>query len=135
MFKDSTRQNKDFKRIESSKSSNRRRRPDRGSSYNTFFKDDDNEVLENVKTEFESDLDPELESFICVIRNFDLNDSKSSFSIGSLNSNNSVKDSETEGGYLTTFNKSEKLLKRSSNRLDLLLYNIGTIDYIVNDRK
>ncbi len=48
---------------------------------------------------------------------------------------NSVEDSETENGYLAAFNKSKKSLKRSSNRLDLLLYDISTIDHIVNDKK
>ncbi len=47
----------------------------------------------------------------------------------------SVKDFKTEKGYFIAFNKSKKSLKQSSNRLDLFLYDIGTIDYIVNDRK
>ena len=36
---------------------------------------------------------------------------------------------------MTVFNKSKKPLKRLSKRLNLLLYDIGTIDHIVNDRK
>jgi len=36
---------------------------------------------------------------------------------------------------LAVFNKSKRPLKRSPNRPDLLLYDIGTIDHIVNDRK
>jgi len=52
-----------------------------------------------------------------------------------LNFNNNVENSETEGGYFTAFNKSKKSLKRSPNRPDLLLYNIGITDHIVNDKK
>ena len=52
-----------------------------------------------------------------------------------MNSRNSVEDSKTKSGYLTAFNKSKKPLKRSPNRFDLLLYDIGTIDHIVNDKK
>ncbi len=52
-----------------------------------------------------------------------------------MNFNNSAKDSKIEGGCLTTFNKSKKSLKRSLNKPDLLLYNIGTTDHIVNDKK
>ncbi len=114
---------------------NRRRRPNRGSSYNTLFEDDDDKTFKNVETELEFDLDLELKSFICVIKNFNLDNSKSSCSIGSLSSNNSVEDSEIKGDYFTVFNKSKKSLKRSSNRPDLLLYGTGIIDYIVNDRK
>src|SRR6266699_3487457 len=132
--KDSTRQNKGFKRIKSFKSSNRHRKPDRSSSYNMHFKEDE-EVFKDVETEPESDLDPELESFTCVIGNFDLDDSKSSCSIGSLSFRNSVENSETEDGYLAAFNRLKKPLKRLPNRLDLLLYDISIIDYIVNDRK
>ena len=88
-----------------------------------------------MKTELESDLDLELESFTYVIRNFDLDDNKSNYFIGSLSSRNNVEDSETKGGYLTAFNRSKKPLKRSSNRPDLLLYDIGTTDHIVNDKK
>ena len=55
--------------------------------------------------------------------------------IGFLNSNNNVEDFKTEGNYLTTFNKSKKSLKRSSNRPDLLLYNINIINHIINDKK
>ncbi len=47
----------------------------------------------------------------------------------------SVENVETEGGYFAVFNKSKRPLKRSSNRPDLLLYDIGITDYIVNDRK
>ncbi len=105
--KDLIRQNKGFKRIESFRPSNRRRSLDRGSSYNTFLEDNDNEASKDVEIEFESDLDPELESFIYVIRNFDLDDSKSSCSIGSLNFRNSVEDFKTKDGYLTVFNRSK----------------------------
>ncbi len=64
-----------------------------------------------------------------------MDDNKSSCSIGSLSSRNSVEDSEIESGYLAAFNRSKNPLKQSSNRLDLLLYDIGIIDYIFNDRK
>ncbi len=128
-------QSKGFKCIERFKLFNCCRRLDRGFSYNTFFEDDDDEAFKDVEIEFESDLDFELESFIYVIRNFDLDDSKSSCSIGFLSFNTSVEDFETEGGYFAVFNKLKKPLKRLSNRLDLLLYDIGIIDYIVNDRK
>jgi len=114
---------------------NRRRRPDKGSNYNTFFKNDDDEAFKDVETELESDLDFKLKSFTYIIKNFDLDNSKSSCFIGSLNFNNSVEDFEIEGGYFAVFNKSKKLLKRSSNRPDLLLYDIGTTDHIVNDKK
>ncbi len=100
-----------------------------------FFKNNDNKTFKNIETKFESDLDLELKSFIYVIRNFDLNKNKSSCFIRFLNSRNNVKDSEIEDGYLIVFNKSKKLLKRLSNRSDLLLYDISTIDYFVNDRK
>ncbi len=36
---------------------------------------------------------------------------------------------------MAAFNKSKRPLKQSPNRPDLLLYDIGTIDYIINDRK
>ena len=133
-FKDPIHQNKGSKRIESSKPSNCRRKPDRGSNHNTHPEEDE-EASKDVETEPESDPNLELESFTCVIRNFDLDDSKSSCFIGSLSSNNNVEDFKTKGGYFTTFNKFKKSLKRSSNRLDLLLYDIDTIDHIVNDRK
>jgi len=97
--------------------------------------EEDEEASKNVETEFESDLDFELESFTCVIRNFDLDDSKSSCFIGFLSFRINVKDFEIEDGYLAVFNRSKKLLKRLSNRPDLLLYDINTIDYIVNDKK
>ena len=105
--KDSTRQNKGFKRIKSFKSSNRHRKPDRSSSYNMHFKEDE-EVFKDVETEPESDLDPELKSFICVIQNFDLDDNKSSCFISFMSSKDNAKNSETKGGYLTAFNKSKK---------------------------
>ncbi len=134
-LRDPTRQSKGFKRIENSRLFNRRRRPDKGSNYNTFFKNDDDEAFKDVETELESDLDFKLKSFTYIIKNFDLDNSKSSCFIGSLNFNNSVEDFEIEGGYFAVFNKSKKLLKRSSNRPDLLLYDIGTTDHIVNDKK
>ena len=92
-------------------------------------------TFKDVKIKPESDPDLELKSFIYVIRNFDLDDSKSSYFIGFLNSRNSVKDFETEDDYLAAFNKSKKPLKHLPNKLDLLLYNTGTTNYIVNDRK
>ncbi len=67
-----------------------------------------------------------------------MDDNKFSCFISSWNSRDSVKSAEnieTKGGYFTVFNKSKRLLKRSLNRLDLLLYDIGIIDHIVNDRK
>ncbi len=130
--KDSTCQNKGFKHIKSSRPFNRRKRPDRGSNYNTHPKDDE-KAFKDAKTE--SELDLELESFIYIIRNFDLDNSKSSCFTGSLSSRNSVEDFETEDGYLAAFNKSKKPLKRSPNKPDLLLYDISTTDHIVNDRK
>ncbi len=134
LFRDPTRQNKGPKCIESSRPFNRCKRLDRGSNHNTHPEDDE-EVFKDVETELKSDLEFELKSFICVIRNFDLDDNKSSCSIGSTSSKDSVEDFETEGGYLAAFNKSKRLLKRSPNRPDLLLYDIGTTDYIINDRK
>src|SRR6266566_1519120 len=74
--RDPTRQNKDPKRIERFRPSNRRRRPNKGSSYNTYFEDDE-EASKDTETELESDPKPELKSFTCVIWNFDLDDSKS----------------------------------------------------------
>ncbi len=133
--KDPTCQNKGPKRNESFRPSNRRRKPNRGSSHNTLFENDDDEASKDVETELESDPDPELESFTCVIRNFDLDDSKSSCFTSSLSSNNNAEDSETKGGYFAAFNKSKKSLKRLPNRPDLLLYDIGTTDHIVNDKK
>src|SRR6266566_3478312 len=132
--KDSTHQNKGPKRIENSRSSNRRKKPDRGSNHNIHPKEDE-EAFKDVETEPESDPDPELKSFIYIIKNFDLDDNKSNCFIGSLNSNNNVEDFETEKGYLAVFNKSKKSLKQSSNRPDLLLYDTDTTDHIVNDRK
>ncbi len=52
-----------------------------------------------------------------------------------MNSNNNAKDFETKKDYFIVFNKSKKSLKRSPNRPDLLLYNINTIDHIVNNKK
>ncbi len=112
--KDPIHQSKGFKRTENSKPFNRCRRPDKGSSHNTLFKDDNDEAFKDVETELESDPNPELESFICIIRNFDLDDSKSSCSTSSLSFNNSVEDFETEGSYFAAFNKSKKSLKQSS---------------------
>jgi len=134
LFKDLIYQNKGPKYIESFRPSNCRRKPDRGSNHN-MHPEENEEAFKNVETELESDLDSELESFIYVIRNFDLDDNKSNCSIGILSFRNSIEDFETEGGYLAVFNRSKKLLKRSLNRPDLLLYDIGTIDHIVNNRK
>src|SRR6266566_620211 len=92
-------------------------------------------AFKNAETKLESNPDLKLKFFICIIKNFDLDDNKSSCSIGSLSSRNSVEDSEIESGYLAAFNRSKNPLKQSSNRLDLLLYDIGIIDYIFNDRK
>src|SRR6266566_5114649 len=132
--KNPTRQNKGPKRTKSSRPPNRRRRPNRGSNHNTHPEDDE-EASKDAETEPESDPEPKLESFTCVIRNFDLDDSKSSCSIGSTSSKDSAEDSETEGGYLAAFIKSKRPLKQSPNRPDLLLYDTGTTDHIVNDRK
>ena len=134
LSKDTIYQNKGFKYIESFRPFNRRKRPDKGSNYNTHLEKDE-EVFKDVETELKSDLNLELESFTCVIKNFDLDDNKSSCFISFLSFRNSVEDFETEDGYLAAFNKSKKPLKRSLNRLDLLLYDIGIIDYIFNDRK
>ncbi len=133
--KDPICQSKGPKRTESSRPSNRRRRPNKGSNHNMFPEDDDDKTLKDAETKPKSDLNPELESFTCIIKNFDLDNNKSNCSISSLNSNNNAKDSETKRDYFIAFNKSKKSLKRSSNRPNLLLYDIGTIDYIVNDRK
>ena len=132
--KDPTHQNKGLKYIESSKPSNRRKKPDRNSNYNIHFKKDE-ETFKDVETKPESNLNPKLKSFTYIIRNFDLDDSKSSCSISSLSSRNNAEDSETEDGYLAAFNRSKKPLKQSLNRPDLLLYNIGTTDHIVNNKK
>src|SRR6266699_3815450 len=117
LSRDLIRQNKGPKRIESFRPSNCCKKPDRGFSYNIYLEEDE-EAFKDVETEPESDLDLELESFTCVIKNFDVDDSKSSCSIGSLSFNNSIEDSETEGGYFATFNKLKKLLKQLSNRPD-----------------
>ncbi len=78
--KDLTRQNKGLKRIENSKPSNRRWKPNRGSSYNTHPEDDE-KGSKNAEIELESE--PELQSFTYVIGDFDLDDNKSSYSISS----------------------------------------------------
>ena len=132
--RDFIRQNKGFKRTESFKLSNRRRKPDRGSSHNTYFEKDE-EASKDIETKLESDPDLELESFIYVIKNFDLDDSKFNCFINSLNFRNSIENFEIEGGYLAAFNKSKKPLKQLPNRPDLLLYDIDITDYIINDRK
>src|SRR6266566_10126823 len=95
--KDLTRQNKSFKRIENFRPSNRRRRSDRGSNYNMLFEDDDDKVFKNVEIEPESDLKLKLESFIYIIKNFDLDNNKSNYSMGSLNFKNNIENFETEG--------------------------------------
>src|SRR6266566_3376913 len=132
--KDLTYQSKGPKYIESSKLFNRRRKSNRSSNYNIYLKENE-KVLKDIETKLKSDPDLKLKSFTYVIKNFDLDNNKSNCFIGSLNFRNSVKDFEIEGGYLTTFNRSKKLLKRSPNKSDLLLYDINTIDHIVNDRK
>ncbi len=135
MSRDFTCQSKSSKCIESFKPFNRRWKLNRGSSYNTLFEDDDDKTFKDVETKLESDPNLGLKFFIYVIKNFDLDDSKSNCFIGSLSFRNSVENFETEGGYLTAFNRLKKLLKRPSNKLNILLYDTGTIDYIVNDRK
>src|SRR6266566_1123168 len=112
--KNPTRQNKGPKRTKNSRPPNRRRRPNRGSNHNTHPKDNE-KASKDAETEPESDPDPELESFTCIIRNFDLDNSKSSCSIGFTSSKDNAEDSETESSYLAVFNKSKRLLKRSSN--------------------
>ncbi len=134
LSKDPICQNKGLKRIENSRPSNRRKRPDKSSNHN-MHPENDEEASKDVETKLESDLNLELESFIYIIRNFDLDNSKSSCSISSTNSKDNAKDSKTKGGYLAAFNKSKRPLKQSSNRPDLLLYDIGTTDHIVNDKK
>src|SRR6266699_3391908 len=72
------------------------------------------------------------------MEDFDLDDNKSSCSISSWSSRDNAKSAENaeiESGYLVVFNKSKRPLKRSPNRPDLLLYDTGTTDHIVNDRK
>ncbi len=56
-LRDPTCQNKGLKHIESSRPSNRRWRPDRGSSYNTYLKNDE-KGSKNAETELK--LKPEL---------------------------------------------------------------------------
>ena len=92
-FRDPIYQNKGSKRIESFRSSNRRRKLDRGFNHNIYLEEDE-EASKNAEIEPESDLDLELESFIYVIKNFDLDNNKSNCSIGSLNFRNSVEDSK-----------------------------------------
>src|SRR6266566_820158 len=89
--KDFIYQNKGSKCIKSFRPFNRRRRLDRGSSYNTFFENDDDKTFKDTETELEFDLNPELKSFTCVIRNFDLDDSKSNCSISFLNFKTTLK--------------------------------------------
>ncbi len=132
--KDPIYQNKSFKHIENFKLFNRRRKPDRSSSYN-IYSEKDEETSKDTETEPKSNPDLELKSFICVIRNFDLDNNKSSCSINSLNFKNNAEDFETEDGYLTAFNRLKKPLKRLPNRPDLLLYNTGITNHIVNDKK
>jgi len=132
--KDFTHQNKGFKRIESFKPPNRRKRPNRGFNYNTHFEDDE-KTFKNAETKPESNLKLELKSFTSVIQNFDLDDNKSSCSISSTSFKDNVEDFETKNGYLAAFNKLKRPLKRSSNRPDLLLYDIRTTDHIVNNKK
>src|SRR6266699_3737557 len=93
--KDPIRQNKGPKRIESSRPSSRRKKPDRGSSYNTYLEEDE-KAFKDAKTKPESNLNPELEFFTYVIKNFDLDNSKSSCFISFLNSRNSIEDFETK---------------------------------------
>ncbi len=78
--RDPIRQNKDFKRIKSFRLSNRRWRLNKGSSYNIYFKDDEKD-FKDVETKFKSKL--KLQSFIYIIRDFDLDDNKSSCFISS----------------------------------------------------
>src|SRR6266566_3972647 len=113
--KDPTHQNKGSKYTESFKPLNRRRKPNRGFNYN-IYPEDDEEAFKDAETEFESDLNLELESFTCVIRNFDLDNSKSNCFINSTNSKDNSKDFETEGGYLAAFNKSKRPLKQLPNK-------------------
>ncbi len=127
-------QNKSPKYTESSKPSNHRKKPDKGSSHN-IHPEKDKKASKDVETKLKSDPNPKLESFIYVIKNFDLDDSKSSCFISFLNSRNNFENFEIEGGYLAIFNRSKKPLKRSPNRPDLLLYDIGTTNHIVNDKK
>ncbi len=127
-------QNKDLKRTESFRLSNRCRKPDRGSNHN-MYSDDDEEAFKDVEIKLEPDLDLEPESFTCVVGDFDLDNNKSSCFISLWSFRNSIRSFETEGGYFAVFNKSKKLLKRSSNRPDLLLYDISITDHIVNNKK
>src|SRR6266699_6686888 len=111
LFKNFIYQNKGFKRTESFKPSNRRWRFDKGSSYNIYFKDDE-EGFKDVETELESEL--ELQSFIYVIEDFDLDDNKSSCFISSWSFRNNIKNVENveiESDYFIAFNKSKRPLK------------------------
>ncbi len=65
-FKDLICQNKGFKHIESFRPFNRRRRPNRGSSYN-IYPEDDEKAFKDIETELESDLDFKLKFFTYVI--------------------------------------------------------------------
>ncbi len=78
--KDPTYQNKSFKRIENFKPSNCRWKPDRSSSHN-MHSEDNEENFKNVENK--PKLKPELQSFIYVIKDFDLDDNKSSCFISS----------------------------------------------------
>ncbi len=133
-FKDPICQNKGLKYTENSRLSNRRKKLDKGSNHN-IYPEENEETFKNVEIELKSNLDFKLKSFIYVIKNFDLDDNKSSCSISFLSFKNNIEDSKTEDSYLTTFNKSKKPLKQSPNKPDLLLYDIDITDHIVNDKK
>ncbi|SRR6266699_1532828 len=79
--KDPIYQNKSFKHTKSSKPSNRRQRSNKGSNHNILFKNNNNKTFKNIETEFKSDPNPKLESFTYIIKNFDLNNNKSNYSI------------------------------------------------------
>ena len=110
--KDPKRQNRGFKDTESSKrfeSSRRssyngqgRRKYDKGSNHHAVPEGSETES----ETELETEPEPKLESFACVIGEFDLDDSKSNCSSNSSGPDN-AEDSEIEGGYLVAFNKSK----------------------------
>ena len=101
-----------------------------------MYFEDDEEGSKEAETKPESEF--KLQFFICIMGDFDLDNNKSSCFINSWNSKDNIKSVENieiESSYLIVFNKLKKLLKRLLNKPDLLLYDIGTIDYIVNDRK
>ncbi len=75
-LKDLISQSKGFKRIKNSRLSNRRRRANRGSNHN-MYPEKDEKALKDAETEPESNLNLELKSYTYVIKNFDLDDSKS----------------------------------------------------------